>query len=73
MKKNTYELRKNKFGTFFIKNNQFWYLDTLEIWGLDTSLRYDTIEYNFYRVKFIEENGKKYINIRKTKAPIKNL
>lgn len=71
--KNIYELNKNKLGTFFIKNNKYYYLDSFDIWGLDNTLWYDKIDYIFYRVSFIEENDKKYIRIRKTKAPIKNI
>lgn len=71
--KNIYELRKNKYGTFFIKNNKYYYLDSFDIWGLDNTLWYDKIDYIFYRVGFIEKNDKKYIKIRKTKAPIKNI
>ena len=70
---NLYELKSNKFGSYFIKNNQYWYLDQLEVFGLDTSLRYDTIEYNFYKVEFIEKDNKKYIKCRKTKAPYKKM
>lgn len=68
-----YEIRENKFGKFFVKNNQYHYLDSYEVWGLDTKLWYDTIEYNFYKVNFKEEEGKKYIQLRKTQAPIKNI
>lgn len=71
--KNTYEIRENKFGKFFVKNNQYYYLDSFDVWGLDTSLWYDKINYIFYKVRFTEENNKEYINIRKTKAPIKNI
>jgi hypothetical protein len=67
-----YEIKENKHGKFFIKNHQYWYLDQLEIWGLNPNLRYDTIDYNFYRVNFIEENGVKYIKLRKVKPPINN-
>ena len=71
--KNIYELKENKFGKYFIKNNQYYYLDSFDIWGLDPTLWYDKIDYYFYRVKFIKENEKEYINIRKTNAPIKNI
>lgn len=71
--KNTYEIRENKFGKFFIKNHKYYYLDSFDVWGLDTSFWYDTIDYIFYKVKFINESGKEYINIRKTKSPLKNI
>ena len=62
-----YEIRENKFGKFFIKNNKYHYLDSYEVWGLDTSLWYDTIDYKFFKVKFIEEGNKKYIQLSKNK------
>lgn len=62
-----YEIRENKFGKFFIKNNKYHYLDSYEVWGLDTSLWYDTIDYKFFKVKFIEEDNKKYIQLSKNK------
>lgn len=71
--KNTYEIKENNFGKFFVKNHKYYYLDSFDIWGLDTTLWYDTIDYIFYKVKFINENGKEYINIRKTKSPLKNI
>lgn len=71
--KNIYEIKENKFGKYFIKNNKYYYLDSFDVWGLDRTLWYDKIEYLFYKVKFINENGVEYINIRKTKAPIKNI
>lgn len=67
-----YELKENKFGRYFIKNNKFYYLDSFDIWGLDSSIWYDTIDYIFYKVKFITENGKEFIKLRKTKET-KNL
>lgn len=62
-----YEIRENKFGKFFIKNHKYHYLDSYEVWGLDTTLRYDTIDYKFFKVKFIEEDNKKYIQLSKNK------
>jgi len=62
-----YELKENRFGTYFIKNRKFYYLDQFDVWGLNTSLWYDKIDYYFYKVKFITENGKKYIQLRKDK------
>lgn len=62
-----YEIRENKFGKFFIKNNKYHYLDSYEVWGLDTTLWYDTIDYKFFKVKFIEEDNKKYIQLSKNK------
>jgi hypothetical protein len=62
-----YEIRENKFGKFFIKNYKYHYLDSYEVWGLDTSLWYDTIDYKFFKVKFIEEDNKKYIQLSKNK------
>ena len=67
MKKGIYELKENKFGSYFIKNHKFYYLDSFDIWGLDRTLWYDKIDYIFYKVKFIEENGKRFISLRKTK------
>ncbi len=68
-----YEIRENKFGKFFVKNHQYHYLDSYEVWGLDTKLWYDTIEYDFYKVKFKEENGVEYIQLKKVQPPIKNI
>jgi len=62
-----YEVRENKFGKFFIKNHKYHYLDSYEVWGLDTTLWYDTIDYKFFKVKFIEEDNKKYIQLSKNK------
>ena len=73
MKKNkgVYELNEGKFGIYFIKNYKYYYLDEFDIWGLDRTLWYDKIDYVFYKVKFIvDEYGRKYIKMRKTKAPI---
>ena len=62
-----YELKENKFGKYFIKNNKFYYLDSFDIWGLDNTIWYDKIDYYFYKVKFINENNKNYIQLRKNK------
>jgi hypothetical protein len=61
----TYELRKNKYGTFFIKNHKYYYLDQFDIWGLDRTIWFDKIDYISYKVKFINKDNKEYINIRK--------
>ena len=71
--RNCYELRENKFGKFFVKNHKYYYLDTFDIWGLDKSIWYDTIDYIFYKVSFTTIDDKEYIKIRKTKEPIRNL
>ena len=62
-----YQLKENKFGKYFIKNNKYYYLDSFDIWGLDTSIWYDKIDFIFYKVKFIIENGVKYIQLSKNK------
>ena len=65
--KGCYEIRENKFGRFFVKNYKYYYLDSFDVWGLDTTLWYDTIDYKFFKVKFIEDNGKEYIKLRRDK------
>lgn len=60
-----YELKTNKFGRYFIKNHQYYYLDQFEVYGLDTSLWYDTIDYILYKVKFTKEEDKEFISLRK--------
>lgn len=62
-----YEIKENKFGKYFIKNHKFYYLDSFDIWGLDNTIWYDKIDYYFYKVKFINENNKNYIQLRKNK------
>lgn len=62
-----YELKENKFGKYFIKRNKYYYLDSFDIWGLDRSIWYDKINYVFYKVKFITENDREYIQLRKNK------
>ncbi len=62
-----YRIEENKFGKFFVKNHKYFYLSDFEIWGLDTSIRYDKINYVFYKVKFVIENGIEYIQLSKNK------
>lgn len=70
--KNIYEIRKNKFGKYFIKNHKYYYLDSFDFGELDalkyyrSYIVYDNIDYIYYKVKFINEDNKEYINIRKT-------
>lgn len=65
-----YELKENKFGRYFIKNHQYYYLDQFEVYGLDTSLWYDTIDYILYKVKFTKEEDKEFISLRKKECHI---
>ena len=62
-----YEISENKFGKFFVKNHKYHYLDSYEVYGLDPSLWYDTIEYKFFKVKFIKEDNKQFIQLSKNK------
>lgn len=61
-----YELFKNNKGEYwFVKRYKLYYLNEFEVWGLDTSIWYDKIDYIKYKVKFSLENGKKYIHLKK--------
>lgn len=66
-----YELKENKFGRYFIKNYQYYYLDQFEVYGLDTSLWYDKIDYILYKVKFTKEEDKEFISLRKKEFFVK--
>lgn len=62
-----YQLLNGTKGRYFIKNHQYHYLDQYDIWGLDTSIWYDTIDYKFYKVKFITKDNFDYIQLTKNK------
>ena len=62
-----YKLEENKFGKYFIKNHKYYYLDEFDIWGLDRTIWHDKIDYVFYKVRFIIENGIEYIQLSKNK------
>lgn len=66
-----YELKENQFGKYFIKNNLYYYLDQFEVYGLDTSLWYDKIDYILYKVKFTKEEDKEFISLRKKEFFVK--
>ena len=62
-----YELKENKFGKYFIKNNKYHYLSQYDRWGLDKTIWHDTIDYGFYKVKFLSIDNVDYIQLSKNK------
>lgn len=59
--KNWYKIEHNKFGAYFIKNGQYWYLSDFERYGLQKNHWYNKIDYKIYNVSFTEFNNEKYI------------